>query len=384
MNLSEYVGMFTNTEGNFYGSFFGSKTADRMYRIIGNETKTEPLLVTLFWQIYMYDDAFIHALRSNLIEFGKEPRLEPVIVSHGIGQYSLLFLVEGDHAGENEPMMINARQGTPDSYRKAFRLWKEDRQRKLLSARESEKRPYVPGVSSGESTSSGQSHQKLQMIVDSVDENYVIEVLSHLDLKIIINQAPEKRFTKCSYASPNHSVSLGALAPPVSSAGIYTYNKKGEFGVTLAMHSFDAPVVNKEVYINGRKARIASEDFLSDSCFAVFDDQQPLVTGYEVNGPLSDKSPRQYDQVWFEGIKSGYRNTVITGWSPDIPFVASFSQLKVFTNRVTDVGDSGAALYDSDNNIIGFSFYRTEDGSPAEFSAWIWADSVFKAHRLSS
>ena len=44
--------------------------------------------------------------------------------------------------------------------------------------------------------------------------------------------------------------------------------------------------------------------------------------------------------------------------------------------------DSGAALTDEDGNIIAFSFYRTSINQKTEFSAWIWADSVFKAHSL--
>ena len=59
------------------------------------------------------------------------------------------------------------------------------------------------------------------------------------------------------------------------------------------------------------------------------------------------------------------------------------SQLKVLTRADTNPGDSGAALLDSQDQVLGFAFYRTGLGAPIEFSAWIWAETVFNAHGLN-
>jgi S1-C subfamily serine protease len=89
-----------------------------------------------------------------------------------------------------------------------------------------------------------------------------------------------------------------------------------------------------------------------------------------------------YDPVTFHGITSGFKQTIITGWSPDIPFVLPYSQLKVLTAPETNPGDSGAALIDRDGKVTGFSFFRTAINQQPEYSSWIWADSVYKAHNL--
>jgi hypothetical protein len=55
-------------------------------------------------------------------------------------------------------------------------------------------------------------------------------------------------------------------------------------------------------------------------------------------------------------------------------------QLTVRTDDVTIGGDSGAALIDSDDYILGFAYSRSAVSAPAAYSSWIWADAVF--HQL--
>jgi len=38
---------------------------------------------------------------------------------------------------------------------------------------------------------------------------------------------------------------------------------------------------------------------------------------------------------------------------------------------------------DGIDNVLGFSFFRTGFGEEVEFSAWIWAESVYEALDLS-
>jgi hypothetical protein len=75
-------------------------------------------------------------------------------------------------------------------------------------------------------------------------------------------------------------------------------------------------------------------------------------------------------------------SATIEGWSPDIPFVQPYNQLKVFTDDKTAQGDSGAALLDGANYILGFAFYRTGINATPAQSAWIWAESVFTSLNL--
>ncbi|MBO9573867.1 MAG: hypothetical protein J7497_16895, partial [Chitinophagaceae bacterium] len=102
----------------------------------------------------------------------------------------------------------------------------------------------------------------------------------------------------------------------------------------------------------------------------------------KINGVLSGKTPRQYEKAFFEGFKSGPMYTTINGWSPDLPFVTRYNQLKVYTGPITNPGDSGCALKDSDGNVCGFAFERSGINVNPQLSSWIWAESVFKFHNL--
>src|SRR5690242_834191 len=72
------------------GTFFQSRTADRIHAITGHESLTEPIVATLFWDIISYTSFF----RS----YASQYRGRSMVVHHGINeysrrQYSLLVLV---------------------------------------------------------------------------------------------------------------------------------------------------------------------------------------------------------------------------------------------------------------------------------------------------
>jgi hypothetical protein len=99
-------------------------------------------------------------------------------------------------------------------------------------------------------------------------------------------------------------------------------------------------------------------------------------------GPLSGMSPRVMEVVEFDGIRSGKTTTTVTGWDPTILTVESYIQNKIVTEPVTMPGDSGAALIDGDGHVLGFAFYTTGMNARPQHSAWIWAESVYRAHGL--
>jgi len=171
----------------------------------------------------------------------------------------------------------------------------------------------------------------------------------------------------------------GWLACSQSTAGVVARNQNNVIGVTAALHALNG---FKTAVIKGQTCKVVSEDPISDSCFIeVPKCQIPKMIG--TAGPLRGVTPRQYAPVSFEGATSVLKHTIVTGWSPDLPNVLPYSQLKVLTKPDTNPGDSGAALIDQDDHILGFSFYRTGFGALIEFATWIWADSVFQAHGLA-
>jgi len=193
--------------------------------------------------------------------------------------------------------------------------------------------------------------------------------------------------------SPYWSVLPPPFSKEDSTVGAAVTDTHGHNGVTMALHSLLASgssvvpgTTQVEIQVDRKGTRIKgtvqSVDQITDSAFVLADlpPLSPPLRG--AKGPLRGVSPRANEKVTFEGHASGSANATVTGFSPDLPLVLPYSQLKVFTTPKTALGDSGAALLDADDNILGFSFYRTGIGQPIEFSAWIWADSVYAAHNL--
>ena len=165
----------------------------------------------------------------------------------------------------------------------------------------------------------------------------------------------------------------------VATVGVVSKNRNGKVGVTTALHALSGR--RKRVWVGDHKGTVLTKDTWSDSCFIKVD--EPSVMGVRgSNGPLIGRTPRSNEDVTFEGISSGKTGTIVIGWDPRLPYFEKNSQFTVITKPVTAPGDSGAALIDSDNKILGFAYSRTGFGEKVEFAAWIWAQSVFANHKL--
>jgi len=211
-------------------------------------------------------------------------------------------------------------------------------------------------------------------------ESIAIEASNAQPYGVIVAKRPELTFTRTP--SPPWSVSpvgVSSGASSLSTAGIVAKNALGKVGVTAALHGVGSAT---QAIVGFMPGFVVGRDAISDSCFIELQNP-PIPPSGGLRGPLSGVTPRVLENVRFEGVASSAVTTVVTGWSPDLPYALPYSQLKVLTKADTNPGDSGAALIDSSDNIIGFSFYRTGFGAAIEYSTWIWAESVFQAHGLS-
>lgn len=93
------------------------------------------------------------------------------------------------------------------------------------------------------------------------------------------------------------------------------------------------------------------------------------------NNFLSGVTPNAQIQHDFHGISSGQATAVVSGWVDDLLTIEPWLQNRVFTDPILQGGDSGAALIDANDMVIGFAFYNDPFALTAR-SAWIWADSV--------
>ena len=341
---------------NFY-----SKTSDRLYNMIRNESKTEAMLASALWQMISYTPAYSSFLNKYIVDQRALLAGEQMIINSG-GIYSLLVLVPGFQMDRVENIQIDLNQ--KDAI-EANRQWVNSLESKRIV---------------------NQSQNKFIHFANAIDPEFLYEISENNPLSVTLASLPEIELTSFLSANPN-GVALSQSGSANSTAGAFATDGNGNVGMTVCLHALNSNSgtisSGSKVYIDGNSATISTIDSLSDSCFAVFDDQSIQISqGKGLNGPLQGQSPTQHGMVEFDGLTSGNIKSNIKGWSFEIPFGQPYSQLKVFTDPDTNPGDSGAGLIDDSDNIIGFAFYRTGITQRIQFSSWIWADSVFSAHNI--
>jgi hypothetical protein len=318
-----------------------------LHEIFLSETVTSPLIATTFWQAFIDSPAFAKSLwkagASNTAVF----QGERFIVTHGSGwPRQDLIIFDPSHTA-SEPIVASIEPLRDE----LINGWERFRHR------------------------TGLLDPQFRM-----RELAAIEASLEQPFGVVVTARPPVEFTRSP--SPPWSVTpVGTQAGigGVSTAGVVAKNNRNQTGVTAALHALGSA---KQASVAGQAYNVVSEDVVSDSCFIDIPGcALPPTSG--LAGPLQGVTPRVLDRVTFEGVTSTRVITIVTGWSPDLPFVLPYSQLKVLTKADTNPGDSGAALIDGSDHIIGFAFYRTGFGAPIEYAAWIWADSVFQAHQLS-
>jgi len=98
---------------------------------------------------------------------------------------------------------------------------------------------------------------------------------------------------------------------------------------------------------------------------------------------LSGVTPNVQLQHQFHGARSGQQQASVSGWVDDLLTIEPWLQNRVFTNRILQRGDSGSALIDANDRVLGFAFYNSSTFANPTLSAWIWADSVRQDFQLT-
>ena len=213
----------------------------------------------------------------------------------------------------------------------------------------------------------------------SLDEDTIaraIEEAAQTEKFGVIVAAPPAVLSTWS-PSPAWPVGVGGKRAPVATVGVVVEAPDGSPAVTTALHNVTG---QSAVFVSRRPATIMSVHEPTDSCLLAVPDLQPDDRGRGGAGPMQGLVPRQHERVAFDGVGSGQSTTTVTAWDLSVlrgrPDLAS----KVYTAPDTVPGDSGAALIDSGDQIIGFAVHRSAFGEPIEYSAWVWADQVLDAH----
>lgn len=167
-----------------------------------------------------------------------------------------------------------------------------------------------------------------------------------------------------------------------STAGVFCRDLRGELGVTGCFHGTGP--VGTRVRVGFQKSSVAIANNVQDLVFLPLNPGYNIPPVYGAAGVLHDRTPGQYDAVEFEGATSGRVKTHITSYDSGLLRLHAALQLKVQTPADTNTGDSGAALVNQDNKVIGFAFQRSAFGEIPEMTDWIWASNAMKALNLTA
>jgi hypothetical protein len=389
MNIDDFASDFLGSSKSKMSSLEPPKLKG-FADITGRFSNAEPIVVTSIWQTLLESPDLSKKLYPDAVKKisgtpSLKMNLEKYLLCLGDGKYCLLIF--DPSFTSNEPIYMDASENNSErSMKTGIGMWQSKMNASIVSKNrfgigdgfEANSSPYSMAASIGDNLYS-------QEVVNVFKPKAIYESMVNSEWPVIIAKPP-KRIYNCLRPEKPHRVSVDLNENFNSLAGIYTRNANGEFGVTVCLHSFPdsyAELGKTKVRINELTGTVVSMHRVSDSCFVKLDVSEAMVKDLiNSSGPLSGTTPRDYEKCSFVNKYGAKIDTTVIGWSPDIMYYDPYNQVKVLTKADTNPGDSGGALIDSDGNVLGFSFYRTELNATKEFSAWIWAASVFKAHNL--
>jgi hypothetical protein len=189
--------------------------------------------------------------------------------------------------------------------------------------------------------------------------------------------AAVRRFAAPTPALP---VSIGGRPGAVATAGLVGAGEDGRSLAITAWHAVSAAAWPAEIRVGGLAATVVGCHELTDSCLLSVAGRAGAGAG---RAGLLQYAPAEHRPASFDGAGSGPRQTKIRGYDLSVLDTSPYLSSKVYTDPDTVPRDSGAALIDSDDHVVGFAVSRTALGAPLEFSTWSWAGQVLAAHGLA-
>ena len=178
--------------------------------------------------------------------------------------------------------------------------------------------------------------------------------------------------------SPHMRVDAGTM---ISTVGIFCRDAAGKLGLTACYHGTGA--TGTVVTINKRQYQVKDGDPVQDIVFIPLDDAFPVPSLVGRGGVLDNREPARADHAHFDGAVNHNRQTRIFGADAGLLRSRPTIMLKVQTDPDTDQGDSGCALIDDSDHVLGFAFERTAYNDYPQFTDWIWAANALNALRLT-
>jgi hypothetical protein len=203
------------------------------------------------------------------------------------------------------------------------------------------------------------------------------ELASNVEFGVVLAKQPEE-IDNCA-VSPALAITEGDEV--CCTVGI-TVELDGSLVATTAEHALGADP--DRLSQHGNRLEVLSRHRDSDSCLLEL--HEDPTTGRKqrgLGGPLRGMAPAPFQEVYFSGAKSGNsKTTTQVMFDPTILDVQVDQIARIYTDPGTVPGDSGAALIDQNDRILGFAHRRSSYGSKLQYSSWVWAEQVCMAHGL--
>lgn len=349
MDLSDYVDIQVESDEGSYLDNAGPG-ARAVHDRTGSEERTRPLVASTFWQSYVSSDAFERDLAYNGMQTAVLGEGEPLVVHHGFERYTLLLSsrqLTDPRSFVVDPTEAELREG-----------WARANRRRLESARDLPANAPDP-----------RHIQEALALMPQV----AIEAYQSQRFYLLVIPRVEEELT--TIPSPALTVDAAGIGMSSCTAGAIVQDSVGRIGVTAAAHAVPP---GSQVTVNGTPATVVArvDDDKYDCCFV----EMPTIAASasrSTHGPLR-LAPRMNQPVNFERIARGLVTTAVRGFNLELPYFDPHLQQTVRTGWVTVRGDSGSALVDEDDYILGFAHSRSAANAPVTYSSWIWADAVFQ------
>lgn len=306
----------------------------------------EPFLASMFWSQFVRNQFY----RRLTARFHASDRSSLIVVGHADATRYDLLLLDSEYRGEPRGELI-------ESANSAIRETPLDPQmiRRVLRR--------VGSLSNLEP----------RLISGSVNE-----VAENREFGVAIARAPEQLSTFS--VSPALAVRDGRQES-VATIGVIAKRDSGIVVATTANHAVSN--VARRLTVDRTSLVIIGRHQASDSCLlAIHDHSCNGLRRYGIAGPLRGVPPAPYSPAKFDGATSGFISTMVTAFDLSIIDPQMDEMSKIYTTPDTAPGDSGAALADSEDRILGLAYRRSRYDSQMQFSAWVWAEQVCIAHGL--
>jgi hypothetical protein len=219
------------------------------------------------------------------------------------------------------------------------------------------------------------AYRALSRLDESLHPEFTAELLAIARPRVVYAPAPPMEFV--CVPQPSWRADCGL---ETSTVGALVRDAAGQRGVTVCYHG-SGPVGTGVKLSEGASqidGQVAQASPVMDTCFVpISDNWRPAGLAARL-GVLDRRAPGASELHRFEGASSGLKATRIVGADMGVPTPTPGRQLCVHTTPDLSYGDSGAALINQDERLVGFAFQRTPYGSPSpmSFASWIWAASA--------